>query len=431
MKHKKFKKNFIIISATFIIGLIFAYTTRLITFYLQENKKNDGEKEATNYFSDVLENTINVTDTNGGLYLDGSEYIYKYDATENYLWYSGELWRILSINEDKTITMITDEAISLMQPKYGENIYVDKFLNEFYENLDKEYIVSKEYCSDKITDLKNITCEQKESKNISALDLHAYNLAGNAKGFLNDGSSYLLANTNEENNYFYVNTDGALAITGDFSYNLKAVVTIKSEINLVKGTGTKEDPYIIKDKKAETLDQTNVGDYLTFNDSLYRVISLNENSVSAIALECIKENDECITKPFGSSTRFSNSSIYRYLNTAYYETLENKEFLVKDTFYVGEYTDYNFESLKGGEFKAYIGLPKIAEYFNTKAYDSYLITPNIIETVYTMNENGNYYLVRPGNYKKIYPVLNFNKTLKLTGTGTLNDPYNLVGEVNE
>ena len=39
MKKKNLaKKYFIIISATFILGLIFAYGTRLVHFYLKENK---------------------------------------------------------------------------------------------------------------------------------------------------------------------------------------------------------------------------------------------------------------------------------------------------------------------------------------------------------------------------------------------------------
>ena len=431
MKHRQFKRNFIIISAAFIGGLIFAYTTRLITFYFKENKKDDDTQVSSNYFNDFLENTINVTDTNGGLYLDGDEYIYKYNATDNYLWYSGELWRILKINDDKTITLVSNEAISFMQPKYDENNYLDKFLNEFYEKLDPEFLVEKEYCVDQITDLKHITCDKKEIKKISTMDLNFYNLTGNSKGFLNDGTSYLLVNTNEDNNYFYITNEGSVGVTSNLAYNLKVVVTIKKEINLVKGTGLIKDPYIISDKKITSINDAFVGEYIKYNNLLLRIINKNESSISALSLECLKENDLCVTKTFGYNINYLNSSIYKYLNNTFYNNLENKEFLIQDNFYVGNYIDYNYESLKEKEVKAYIGLPKIAEYFNTNAKDSYLITPNLIETVYTINGDGNYYLVKPTNYKYIYPVFNFDKNLKLTGMGTINDPYVLEGEVNE
>ena len=139
-KKNRFKKYFIIISIVFLIGLIFAYTTRLIHFYLRENgkKEENGEIISNNYFSDILENTINVSDINGGLYLDGESYMYKYGATENYLWYSGHMWRLMSINEDKTITMIADESIAIIVPEYEENNYLNDFLTDFYDKLISE-----------------------------------------------------------------------------------------------------------------------------------------------------------------------------------------------------------------------------------------------------------------------------------------------------
>ena len=56
MKKKNIaKKYFIIVSATFILGLVFAYGTRLVHFYLKENKKSDdGEVVNVNYFNDIL-----------------------------------------------------------------------------------------------------------------------------------------------------------------------------------------------------------------------------------------------------------------------------------------------------------------------------------------------------------------------------------------
>ncbi len=428
-KRNRAKKYFIIVSATFICGLIFAYSTRLIHFYLKENKNtgDDDTVEKTNYFNDVLENTINVVDSNGGLYLDKESYIYKYAADENYLWYSGQLWRILKINEDKTITLVTDEAISLLQPKYEENDYLSEFLNEFYEKLDQTYLVPFNVCSDKIIEGKTITCETTEEANISLLDLYSYNKAGNSKSFLNDKTTFWLNNKNDEENYLYVNNEGAISIGSDIAHNIRVVVTLKNKIDLVSGDGTKDNPYIIAKKEATKITDSVIGEYIKYNDSIWRIIDINESSIKAIKATCIEdENGECITSKFGSSITYLNSTIYKYLNNTYLKNFENSDFIVKDKFYNGVYNNYNYKELRNNSVEAYIGLPKIAEYYGHNNLNSYLITPNTIDTVYTITDDGYYYLVTPTNELNIYPVVNFDIELNITnGNGTINSPYEL------
>ncbi len=431
MKKKKlgFKKCFIIVSAVFIVGLIFAYSSRLIHFYLLENKRlnDDGETISTNYFSDILENTINVTDALGGLYLEGDAYIYKYNATENYLWYSGHLWRILKINDNKTISIITDEPISLIHPKYDTNDYLNSFLDEFYNKLNNELLVEFEFCEDEISDLKKITCSNLKKANITLLDMYTYNKTGNVKSFLNNGSVFWLKNKNSDNNYWYIDNNGSVGIgTDNVAHTIRPVVTLKNNIKLISGDGTKDLPYIIEENNNTMLSDATTGEFIMYNNYLWRILSINEGSITALKVECIKENDECLNYKFGNNNAFLNSNIYKYLNTNYYDKLENKDFLVKDKYYVGIYNDYNFETLKENTIEAYVGLPKVSEYYIQNNLNSYLITPNTVETVYTINENGNYYLVFPSNEKNIYPVINFDINLKITsGNGTIKSPYEL------
>ena len=428
-KKNKFKKYFIIISIVFLIGLLFAYTTRLIHFYMKENvKKNEnGEVVSNNYFSDILENTINVSDINGGLYLDGESYMYKYAATENYLWYSGHLWRLISINEDKTITMIADESIALLIPEYDENNYLNDFLEEFYNKLDQELLVKHKYCSDKVDDLKALTCDNKEEKSITSLDLYTYNKIGGQKSFITNKTIFWLANQDGNNDYWYIDEIGAAGKgTENIAHNVRPMITIKDKIELVSGNGTYEDPYVVKESNNKVLSSAVTGEYIKFNEELWRILDINENSISALKLECIKNEEECLKYKFGSNITYLNSTIYKYLNETYYNNLENKDYLVKDKFYIGNYIDYNFKTLKDNSIEAYIGLPKISEYYTQNYFDSYLITPNTFETIYTINENGNYYLVKPTNEKNIYPVINLDKNLNIsTGKGTINEPYEL------
>ncbi len=430
MKKKNLaKKYFIIVSATFICGLLFAYGTRLVHFYLKENKSSEGEetREKANYFSEVLENTINVTDTNGGLYLDKESYIYKYATEDNYLWYSGQLWRLLRVNEDKTITMITDDSISLLQLKYEENDYLEEFLNEFYEKLDKTYLVSFNVCNDKIVEGKTVKCEETKEANISLLDVYSYNKAGNSKSFLNNKTAFWLNNKNDEENYIYATAEGSISIGSDIAHNIRPVVTLKDKIKLVSGEGTKENPYIITEKESTKITDSVVGEYIKYNDSIWRVIEINETSIKAIKTTCIEdENGECIVSKFGSSIKYLNSTLYKYLNNTYYKNLENNDFIIKGNFYNGVYTNYDYKELRSSTVEAYVGLPKIAEYYSQNNLNSYLITPNTIDTVYTINDDGYYYLVAPSNELNIYPVVNFDIELNIVaGNGTIGSPYEL------
>ena len=432
MKKKKFrfKKNFIIISAVFIIGLMFAYGSRLVHFYLKENKKIDdsGSGITNNYFTEILENTINVSDINGGLYLDGDNaYMYKYAAEENYLWYSGQLWRLIRINEDKTISMITDEAISLIHPNFEDEIYINDYLKEFYDSLNKKYLVEFSYCDDQIDDLKKTTCSNSQKGTITLLDMETYKKTGNTKSFINNKTTFWLNNTNTENNYWYIDEVGAVGLgTENVAHNVRPVVTLKKEIKLISGDGTLDNPYIIEDQNKSKISDSSIGEYIKYNDELWRILNISTKSVSAIKVECIKESDECLNYKFGYDINYLNSSIYKYLNETYLIKLENNDFLVKDIFYTGTYNNYNFKTIKENNIEAYIGIPKIAEYYIQNNINSYLITPNVIETVYTLNESGNYYLVKPTTEKNIYPIINFDINLLVTnGNGTINNPYEL------
>ena len=314
-----------------------------------------------------------------------------------------------------------------MQPKFEDKNYINDFLEEFYDKLNHEYLVKSNYCDNEINDLKNITCNNQKEGNITLLDMSTYNKIGNAKSFLNNGTIFWLNNKNEDKNYWYIDNNGAVGIGNEnIAHNIRPIVTIKNNIDLIKGEGSKENPYIIDESNPTEISKTFTGEYIKYNDSLWRILSVNEKSIAAIKIECLKNEDECLNYRFGNTNTYLNSNIYKYLNETYYNSLQNKDFLIKDNFYNGPYIDYSYKSLKENTIQAYIGLPKIAEYYNSNNLNSYLITPNIIETIYTINENGIYYLVKPTTEKNIYPVINFDISLKITnGNGTIENPYEL------
>ncbi len=426
MKKRKysFKKIFIIISATFLLGLVFAYSTRLIHFYRLENSKTSNGDAAAKYFNDLLESTINVSDSKGGLYINDKEYIYKYETNVNYLWYSGHLWRILKINEDKTMDIIMEESLAFIYPKYEENEYLSGYLEDFYAKLDSELLVPLTYCNDEIAELNNITCDKVNDSDITLLDISTYNKVGGSKSFLNNGSSYWLINQNTAGNYWYIDTEGALGVNSNAALDIRPIVRLKSEISLVSGEGTKEEPYVVKEQNSTLLADVNVGEYLTYNNQSWRIVAKNESSVTVKSLECLKENDECVVSKFGKNNIFASSTLYKYLNKSYYESIENNDYLVEDIFYIGTFSNHDYKNLLSKELKAYVGISKVSDYYINNDNNGYLITPDDVEMVYTINEDGNYYLNLPSIELNIYPVIHLDNTLNITdGEGTEFNPY--------
>jgi len=419
------KKIFIFISAIFLLSLIVFYSYRFIHYYRIENGYVEDEK---NFFTDKLEKTINITDTNGGLYVIEDEYIYKYNTEENYLWYSGQLWRILKINEDKTIDIILEDSITLLNSDYENEDYINNYINEFYEKLDKEYLVDIEYCNDIIDNIEQIECKNIKKSKITLLNMYLYNKIGGKSSYLNDQETYWLINKDSSNNNWFVNNDGSLSLkTDNKPFGIKVVVRLKNEINLIEGNGTIDNPYIIKKSN-----NFNIGEYIKFNNELYRIINLDDKGITISKNECLKENDTCILKEFGFNSEFETSSLYSYLNDTYYNSIENKDFIIKSNFEVKNYTNYNYNDLTIKNIEAYICINKIGDYYIYDKNNTYLLNYNESQSIYSINDNSNYYLTFPNELKNIYPVLKLDINLKIIkGDGTKSNPYELSRWCNE
>lgn len=418
---KNFRRVFVIVSAIFILTLMIIYSYRLVHFYLLENGTSE-EIIKKRYFTDTLVKTINVSNLDGGLYIIEDEYIYKFSVQKNYVWYSGQLWRILKINEDKTIDLIIDESLTILNASYEDTSYIENYLNEFYQKLDTELLTEISYCDDLLDDINNISCNVKKNANITLLDLTTYQQAGGNNSFLNNDRSYWIINKNNNGNYWYINSDGTVAIGDEAkSLGIRPVVRLKKEISLIEGEGTKENPYIVKEKKGNNLQ---IGEYVKFNNELWRIISFDDERIVISSEDCLKENGKCLSKTFGNSNVFEKSSLYKYLNETYYQSIIDEDMIVKSSFGIGDYVNYDYHNTDIKKIDAYVGISKVSDYYIGNKTNSYLLTTNDLEAVFTINENGSYYLDFPTKEKNIYPVLALDANINInSGTGTKNNPY--------
>lgn len=186
----------------------------------------------------------------------------------------------------------------------------------------------------------------------------------------------------------------------------------------------------------------NPNNYIEFNDELWRIVSLDKDG----SVKIVRNNLLNYEKDYETALE--------YLNSEYYDSLSNKEFILEHDFDITSYDIGKFvseeslnEQVSNNTIKYYVGLLDVIEIANATTYvtlDEYL---NIF---FWINRNSNYlYLpekwltITPEVYvnydflkedtnivAKIRPSLYLKPDLKISyGDGTKNNPYKVEKEL--
>ena len=446
-------KIFIAISIVFLASLFIIYGYRFIHYYrLEANIVDDTEiSEPISIYNHLLtylpEDDILIQKENGLIKNEDNTYYFKGQVENNFVYYSGRLWRIIKTTKDKNIVLISEEIQTLMP--YGEDIeyqnsYLYNYLNNidayslFYKTLNNtDILVNTQYCEDTVTSTENVTCEATKSDyQITLLNLKDYLNSGANEGFLNNNTYFWLMDFNQNNELYYVFDKGGINTTSEYKtihHGVRPVITIDGTLLLTSGDGTKGNPYSLDEYEDYKLINVGVGEYLEYNNNLWRIISKQDKSVKAIMEGYIKENDQEIEKIFSTKNNTfdinDKNNIAYYLNNDYYNSLNNKEYLVKGPFYTGKYTTdtHDYKLVYKEKINAYIGLPQVGDlYINTynNTLTSLAITDHMNNILYIINENNSLYTSKINEKEKIRPVINLDGNLiALSGEGTKESPY--------
>ena len=375
-------KIIVLISCLFLSFMLGLYGSRLLYFYKTEHKKS---KKATNIIEHIK------GDSNNNIY-------FKRNSKNNYVYFSGLMYRILYVTED-SVVMITDESITSL--KYGtsssyENSDLKKWLEDVYlSNLDEAYLKTKE---------------------IKLLDKITYSKIGGKKSFVVSDDFWT-------KDGLVITDKGKLEKTDNYNDLLRVKPVIELKNFKVIGEGTKEEPYLVEQKEVNSLQNVYVGEYIKYNNMDLRVIEKNEYGIKVLAPK-LKE------KHIFSPTRNVYNTVYwndigYYLNTTYINKL-NKNDLIESRFYIGEYTD-SYKTTYRENGNAYIGLLKIGDYFVNDVPNSFLLTKNE-NNVYAVSSDKLIHQVEVDQELNIYPVFTLNKNLNIkSGNGYKKNPY-IVGD---
>ena len=443
MNKRKIALIFIIVSILFIGTLCTIYGYRLVHYYKLEHPKVD--KNTNPLLKDTLTSSNNIVVANDGLYEENKSYYYKGNVQNNYVRYSGIIWRVVRINDDGSITLTSDLPITSLIYGYETNSfeesYVYKWLNEdFYgrlQNIDS-YIVDTNYCADAIENAEEVNCKENKTSKITLLSVYEYLKASGSKSYLNNEKVYWTVSPNGEDKVWYMTQKGLVSnedVTSgsNHSYGVRPVITIKGDLEITKGDGTIDNPYMFETNNSNILNEQSIGNYLTYSNQTWRIIDIREEGVKVALEGYITSEDEEMKKDYSNSSNLfdikSKNNIGYYLNNDYYNSLENVEYLVKypwNIFYYANMNEYNNKAEIEKIVEAKVGLLNVGDLF-VGDYSLYMLmtpTNEDDDTILTVKEDGRLYADMITEEFRIRPVVVLKGDLKIaSGEGTNTNPF--------
>lgn len=405
-------------------------------FYYQKLDKN---KEEPEYLHEVIINTISKYEADNDLKKINNEYIYTAKPANNYIKYQGLLWRIIKINKDNTIKLISEDTVAyLPYTNYNEwlNQSNNKYSGVFSSRLNNQLLINTTQCISKFNNIEDENCfDINQDYTYGILSVNEYIKAGGNNSFLNNGNNFWTSNQYNENSYWYINNDGKISYDKNANkHGIRVVITLKENIKLVSGNGTYDSPYIIESRNIQTAKDLLFGEIINYNNNLWRVIYADNNKIKIASLDYIKFNNTEFKLNFSDDTNniTKNTKIINYLNTQYYQTLPNKEYLTYGAFYTGAYSlnDNDYKKTYAKYINLYVGILAIGEPFANELNNTYLITPSTSDdlTIYTINAEHNIYENQISSMNVIRPVLYLKGNVNIiSGNGSINSPYILGG----
>ena len=425
------KKLFKIFSILFILACIGFYGYRLIHYYKIYSTNSDWEEiEQVPLYKKIITNSY----TNNDLSKLDDEYVYNYKYNNNYVKYSGMLWRIEKISEDGKIRLVsTENASVLTNSSPFEESFISKYLNDeksvVYRNLESpdSYLTKTKVCLDNITNMENITCENVKEYLIGIPSIKDYQITGGIEGFIKSDVEYWLSNVSDESQY-YINSDGEVKKTKvTHQYEIKPVITLSNEVSYSEGNGSVESPYIIGERKLNVLNQKFINEYVSFNNQTWKIIDQDDIGTKVV-LDGVLENKRVFDKKYNT---FSSSKLFKYLNGDYYNSFSSsdKEKMVKGKWYTGLFTSeegYDYNSIYKNSVESYVGLLNINDIGLLEYENVFTLTPSDSkkDVIYTVGSDKTVYLDSSNKNKNIRPVIYLNPNITISsGNGSKEEPY--------
>ena len=429
LKKGKFARFlFIIFSFLLLIFCLVFYGARLVKYYKIYNPKGADGKTSELLSTNIAKNR-SVVFEGDGLYMVNGIYLFKGDVKDNYVSYSGYLWRIVKINSDNSVEIILDEPINNLMWNSRITDYnnsdINKYLNDvFLKTLDEKLLVKSTVCLDIIEEINKITCEKTDKENfVKLISITDYLNSKTKTSYINKNEDSLWLSDRGKTNAWYADGYDISLYDLKETYLVKPVVTLNMNNALVDGDGTKKKPFTFEKSKKEL----KPGKYVSLGNDKWIIYEENKETIRMVSANNYKE--DTVKNRFDSTSNIFNpartGSIAQYLNTKFYDSIDYRTMLLEEKWYIGPYNTTYQDNYKK-EVKAKVGLQNIADMkFNLQDNSSYLLTPGEAGKAYIFSKQLT--TNRVANTSSIRPAISIKKYKIKSGNGTNSSPYVLEG----
>ena len=412
VKFSKFEMSFCALSFIFIVGCLWV-------FGIDNNKKEIAEPNATTITTTLAKTT--PVYSGDGLYRNSGNYVFKGSDVNNYLKYSNMLWRIIRTNEDGTIDLVLNESINSLPWSSTMTTYMNsdirRYLNNYFAKyLDKDYLQKVDVCTDIVDDYKNYKCTNKNSDDyVRLLTVEEFLDSKTDSTYLSDVNSAIWLSTVSKERVWKISGNNITLGESNKFLEIKPVIKLKGDLALLKGDGTKENPYMVKEDK----EGVQVGSYVKLDNDTYVVYDIVNDKLkmsSTKVLPNIMFNPKVAL--FDVKT---NGTLGWYLNTVYYNTLSYKNLLVNAEWYNNHYTN-SYENSFGAKVVSKVGiLDMTALKFDNDLKDYYIA--NSLQRKDVLVYSNESYGVNNRDRKNVRTTICIINKKIVSGTGSKTDPF--------
>lgn len=436
MKRLNFQSIFCFVSFLFLLSCCIFYGTRFVKLYLANEEEKKIEKNSlVKVIKESNENNNNFKEINDNLYFINN-------ADNNYLKYSNIMWRIIKINEDNSITAISNNSLTSLA--FGENTDISKsnilkWLNKTEEDysgiLEKElnnphvYLQKTNICLDEIDNINNNPCTNTNNDNyISLLSTIDFANMGNKNSYVINDEFFYLENTNSEKEVWTVTDEGKVTTSiGNEIMGIRPVITIIPNVDYVNGNGKIDNPYTIENENSL------FGSYVKLGNDLWQIYEVNDDFVRLSLNDYLKVNNEIYTHSYSSKNSYHNDTTYGtlayYLNRNYLNLLSYKNLIKEKKWPNGYYNNennYDYTNSLNKEVDTKVALMSIGNIFLNKELNNYFTmsgTSDNSPELYTIQKNQKVYTKSIQTSAKIVPTISIDKDILKKGNGTIESPY--------
>lgn len=390
-----------------------------------------------------------------------SSKIYKGNVTNNYVLFSGLMWRIVKLNEDNTIQLVSEDSLTVLD--YGntttyQDSNISSWLNEYFYPLlkSKDFIkTDSTWCQDSVDENGNTkSCTNNTTPlPVGTMSVATYKSTYDAGGhtYLQNQMLYWLSDSrNEEESYTSSKFEGNFnSYQKTRLMGVRAVINIKADLLFITGGDGREDsPYKLNDmaygRDNELLNTRYIGEYVNYSGQVFRIAGFDrDGNTKLVGVTNLLNSSNGY--PITTEYRIENGlkklnpdevgNILEQLNSDYINYLEDR-LMVEHSFTVPTYdTSKKWNEKETEEVTAKIMIPSISEMFAGQESDEQFVKYNYwladfvpLEEHFIMvnTANGLGFDVTTSEFREnaFKIMIYLNKDTKLSnGNGTKDKPY--------